>query len=178
MGGRLHRQVEARPEPARVNGAERRALQEVWAGRSAHADLEGAIADLDPALRGVRPEGLPYSVWELVEHIRIGQEDLVAYTLDATHASPAWPDGYWPEPSERVEDAVWNESVAGLRRALEAMEAWLTDPNVDLGAEIAHSDELPGGGRRTPLRQVLVALDHRAYHLGQIVVVRRALGAW
>ena len=161
-----------------MSGAERRALQEAWAGRSAHADLDAAIADLDPGLRGVRPDGLPYSVWELVEHLRIGQEDLVAYTLDAGHESPPWPDGYWPEPRARVEDAVWNESVTGLRRALEAMEGWLSDPGFHLGADIAHSDRLPDGGRRTPLRQVLVALDHRAYHLGQIVVVRRALGAW
>lgn len=165
-------------DAAEGTGPLRRALRELWVGGGAHADLDAALEGLDPALRTVRPEGLPYSVWELVEHLRIAQEDLVGYTLDPSHVSPAWPNEHWPAPREAIGDEAWKESVDGLRRSLNAMEAWLHDPSFELTAEIAHSDVLPSGSRRTPLRQVLVAVDHRAYHLGQVVAVRRALGAW
>lgn len=161
-----------------ATGALERALREAWAGRSAHADLDAALEGLDPSLRSTRPDGLPYSAWELVEHLRIAQEDLVAYTSGQDHDEPPWPEGYWPGPRESVDDATWERSVAGLKESLAAMASWLDDPEVDLMAELPHSDLLPDGGRRTPLRQMLVALDHRAYHLGQIVAVRRALGAW
>lgn len=155
-----------------------RALRELWAGRGAHADLETALEGLPAADRARRPEGMPYSVWELVEHLRISQEDLVAYTLDASHPTPSWPDGYWPARRDEVDDATWRESVNGLLRSLDAMEAWLHDPEFDLMADIPGSDPLPSGGRRTPYRQMLIAADHRAYHLGQIVTLRRALGNW
>jgi hypothetical protein len=156
----------------------RRAVRELLAGRSAHVDLEAATADLPAELRGVRPEGLPHAVWELVEHLRIAQRDLVDYTLSGEAASPPWPEGYWPAPRAQVDDATWEASLAGLRTGLAEMDGWLRDPAFDLTAELAHSDELPGGGRRTPLRQVLVAADHLGYHVGQIVTARRALGAW
>ena len=155
-----------------------RALREAWAGRSAHADLDAALDDLDPALRAVRPEGMPYSVWELVEHLRIAQEDLVDYTLAREHDAPPWPEGYWPGQRETVDDPTWERTVIALKESLAEMGAWLDDPEMDLTADLPHSDLLPDGGRRTPLRQMLVAMDHRAYHLGQIVAVRRALGAW
>lgn len=155
-----------------------RALREAWAGRSAHVDFDAAIAGLDPALRATRPQGLPYSVWELVEHLRIAQEDLVAYTTGRETTSPPWPEGYWPAPRASVDDASWERAVAGAKAAFDAMAAWLDDPGTDLAAELPHSDRLADGGRRTVVRQMLVALDHRAYHVGQIVAVRRALGAW
>lgn len=160
------------------DAALRRALRELLAQRGAHVDVAAALADLPAELRGVRPEGHPHSVWELLEHLRIAQEDLVAYTLSADAESPPWPDGYWPAPRDVVDEAAWQASLDGLTRGIEAMDAWARDPEFDLTAEIAHSDRLPDGGRRTPLRQVLVAADHLAYHLGQIVTVRQALGAW
>ena len=156
----------------------RRAVRELLAGRSAHVDLDAATADLPPELRGVRPEGHPHAVWELVEHLRIAQRDLVDYTLDREAASPPWPEGFWPSPRDEVDDATWAASLEGLRDGLAEMDGWLRDPDVDLIADLPHSGELPGGGRRTPLRQVLVAADHLAYHVGQIVTVRRALGVW
>lgn len=161
-----------------ANEAVRRALREALAGGGAHVDLEAALDDLPASARGVRPAGAPHAVWELVEHLRIAQEDLVAYTLSAEATSPPWPDGYWPAPREVVDDASWSASVEGLRAGLATMRGWLDDPSFDLTADIPWSDELPGGGRRTPLRQLLVACDHLGYHLGQIVAVRRALGLW
>lgn len=155
-----------------------RAFREAWAGRSAHVDLDAALADLDAALRAVRPEGVPYSVWELVEHLRIAQKDLLDYTLAREHDAPPWPEGYWPGPRETVDDPTWQESVGGLKAGLAEMGKWLNDPEMDLTEDLPHSDLLPDGGRRTPLRQMLVAMDHRAYHVGEIVAVRRALGAW
>lgn len=160
------------------DAATRRALRELLAGRSAHVDLDAALDDLPAELRGVRPDGLPHSVWELLDHLRIGQRDLVDYTLSAEAVSPAWPDGYWPEPRDPVDDATWTASRNRLEEALVEMDGWLQDPDFDLVAEIPHSDLLPDGARRTPLRQVLVAADHLAYHVGQIVTVRQALGAW
>ncbi len=158
--------------------AVRRAVRELLANRSAHVDLDAALDGLPADARGVRPAGHPHSVWELVEHLRIAQHDLVTYTLDPEATSPPWPEGFWPEPMERVDDERWRASVEGLREALGAMDGWLRDPAFDLTADIPHSDPLPDGGRRTPLRQILVASDHLAYHLGQIVTVRRALGVW
>jgi hypothetical protein len=158
--------------------AVRRAVRELLAGRSAHVDLDAATGDLPAELRGARAEGLPHSVWELVEHLRIAQRDLVDYTLSSEAASPPWPEGYWPAPRAEVDDGTWHASLAGLRSGLAEMDAWLRDPAFDLTADIPHSDALPDGGRRTPLRQVLVAADHLGHHVGQIVTVRQALGAW
>lgn len=156
----------------------RRALRELLRGEGAHVPLDAALAGLPAHLRGTRPDGLPYAVWELVEHMRIGQEDLVAYTLSAEHDAPPWPDGYWPAPRDPVPDAVWEASLQGLHAALAEMEGWLDDPSFELLEDIPHSDALPDGGRRTPVRQIVIAADHQAYHVGQIVVIRRALGAW
>lgn len=156
----------------------RRALRELLRGEGAHVPLDAAVAGLPAHLRGTRPAGLPYAVWELVEHMRIGQEDLVAYTLSAEHDVLPWPDGYWPAARDPVPDAVWEASLQGLRAALAEMEGWLDDPAFELLADIPHSDALPDGGRRTPMRQILIAADHLAYHVGQIVAARRALGAW
>lgn len=160
------------------HGAVLRAVREALSGRSAHVDLDAALAEFPPELRARRPDGEPHSVWELVEHLRIAQEDLVAYTLSSDAPSPDWPDGYWPEPRDSVDDDRWNATVDGLRTGLAEMEGWLDDPEFDLTADIAWSTELPSGGRRTPLRQILVACEHLSYHLGQIVTVRKALGAW
>jgi hypothetical protein len=126
----------------------------------------------------VRPAGHAHSVWEIVEHLRIAQEDLAAYALSGDSVSPQWPEGYWPVPTDAVDDARWNESISALGASLAEMERWLHDPAFALTDDLAWSDELPSGGRRTPLRQVLVAIQHLSYHLGQIVDVRRALGAW
>ncbi|MDF1523602.1 MAG: DinB family protein [Trueperaceae bacterium] len=139
--------------------------------REAHVPFERAVADLAPELRGRRPEGLPHSAWELVEHVRLAQADLIAYLEDPGYAAPAWPDDYWPAAPGPASEAAWEEAVAAVgagRARLKALLLDLPDPTATI----------PGGGAHTYLRTVLVALDHEAYHVGQIVLVRRLFGAW
>jgi len=139
--------------------------------REAHAPFDRAVADLAPELRGRRPAGLPHSAWELVEHVRIAQADLLAYLEDPDYAAPAWPDGYWPPSAEPPDAAAWDEAVAAVaagRGRLQALLLELPEPTAPI----------PWGGAHTYLRTILVALDHEAYHVGQIVLLRRLLGAW
>ena len=139
--------------------------------REAHVSFDRAVAGLAPELRGRRPAGLPYSAWELLEHIRIAQADLIAYMEDPTYAAPVWPDDYWPSTPDPPNDAAWDEAVAAVRRG----RARLRGLVIELPDATA---TIPWGGEHTYLRSILVALDHEAYHLGQLVIVRRLVGAW
>jgi len=138
----------------------------------AHARLGKAIDGLPAALRGKRPDGTPHSVWELVEHIRLGQFDLLEFCRNPRYHEPKWPDDYWPGAPTPASETAWTESVAGIRRDREAFEKFITEADVDLTAKIPH------GTGQTYLRTILVALDHTSYHVGQIILVRRLLGAW
>ncbi len=139
--------------------------------REAHVAFDRAVAGLAPDLRGIRPEGLPHSAWDLLEHVRIAQADLIAYMEDPTYAAPVWPQGYWPSTSEPPTESAWDDAVAAVEHGharLKALVLELPDPTA----------AIPWGGDHTYLRCILVALDHEAYHVGQLVVVRRLLGAW
>jgi hypothetical protein len=149
----------------------RRDLLELLDGASAHVAPEKAFAGLAPRLRASRPRGAAHTVWELLEHMRIAQEDILRYTLDSGWRSPAWPDGYWPEVA-RPSSRQWTMSLAAFRRDLESVRALVRDESRDLTAAIPH------GEGRSYLREVLLVADHNAYHLGQVVEVRRRLGAW
>jgi uncharacterized damage-inducible protein DinB len=149
----------------------RRDLLELLEGKGAHVAAEAAFADLAPEHRARRPVEDGHTVWELLEHLRIAQEDIVRYTLEPGWVSPPWPDGYWPEIETPTEDQ-WQASLQGFRRDLEAMKALVRDPARDLTAEIPH------GEGRSYLREVLLVADHNAYHLGQVIEVRRLVGAW
>ena len=139
----------------------------------AHAKLESAVKGLAPPLRGHRPEGYPHSAWELLEHIRITQHDLLDFCQNPDYEETlAWPKDYWPPTPEPPADGAWNESLAGWRRDREALARFATDSNLDLTAKIPH------GTGQTYLRTILVAVDHASYHVGQIVSVRRLLDAW
>ena len=140
--------------------------------RQAHATFDEVIDGVPANLRGVRPDDLPYSPWELLEHMRIAQVDILAFCRDPDYAAPAWPDDYWPEGPAPPSDAAWTESVRQFRSDLQAMKDLVSDPATDLHAEIPH------GGGQTYLREALLVADHNAYHLGQLVTVRRLLGAW
>ena len=141
-------------------------------GGSAHADFDSAVKGLPAELRGKRPKGLPYSPWELLEHLRIAQWDILEFSRNGHHESPKWPEGYWPKSPAPPSAAAWTKSVKAFRSDLDAMCALVSDSSVDLFARI------PGGDGQTVLREALLVADHNAYHTGQLVLARRLLGAW
>jgi hypothetical protein len=150
----------------------RRQLVELLRGGSAHVTWTEALDGLRPANRAKVPRPGLHSVWQLVEHVRIAQEDILRYALEPGWKSPKWPDGYWPtvkEPTARE----WKASLAAFRRDLEAVVGMVLDPAIDLTAAIPH-----GQGGHTYLREALLVADHNAYHVGEVVDARRLLGDW
>jgi uncharacterized damage-inducible protein DinB len=150
----------------------RESLVELLQSGHAHVAAEKALAGVDTGLRNLRPaEGL-HSVWEELEHIRLAQEDILRYTLDPSWRSPEWPSGYWPQQTAELTDTTWAASVSRFFADLEEVVRLAQDGSVDLTAKIPH------GEGRTYLRQILLVADHNAYHFGQIVQTRKALGDW
>jgi hypothetical protein len=147
-------------------------LLNLLGGGAAHVTSEAAFKGIPPGLRGRAPEGLPYSPWQLIEHLRITQGDILEFSRDPAHVSPDWPAGYWPEASAPPSDSAWRRSIKAFMDDLEAMKTLVGDPTKDLFARI------PWGDGQTLLREALLVADHNAYHLGELVVVRRLLGAW
>jgi hypothetical protein len=147
-------------------------LLELLRGGSAHLDFEKAIAGLRPELRGVRPAGAPHSVWELVEHLRICQWDILEFSRSADHISPDWPAGTWPPNPAPPDDEAWERSLAAFRSDFQAMQDLVADSETDLYARLSWGDG------QTVLREAMLVADHNAYHLGQIVLVRELLGDW
>ena len=141
-------------------------------GRGAHLDWKASFAGIPPKLRGVRADGMPHSLWELLEHMRIAQWDILEFSRDAKHSSPDWPEGYWPKTPALPTAKAWEKSLKLVARDLAAMQKLVANPKTDLFARISH------GTGQTILREALLLADHNAYHLGQVVVVRRLLGAW
>src|SRR5258708_36996239 len=138
----------------------------------AHADFDKAVDGLAPALRGRRVEGLPHSAWEILEHLRIAQHDILDFTRNLNYAERAWPDEYWPGTAAPPTPEAWDESVAAFRHDRAAMKRLTTEPAIDL------TNRIPHGSGQTYLRDVLLVLDHNAYHVAELVVLRRLLGAW
>jgi hypothetical protein len=147
-------------------------LLDLLRGGNAHLHFDQAVADLPARLRGAHPAHVPHTPWRLVEHMRIAQWDILEFSRSPNHVSPEWPDGYWPSGDAPPDDAAWEQSLAQFRADLEAMCDLVADPRIDLLARIPH------GTGQTVLREALLVADHNAYHLGQLVTVRRAIGAW
>ena len=145
---------------------------ELLRGRSAHLDFDKAIGGLPPELRGAKAPALPHTVWQLLEHLRIAQWDILEFSRDKDHASPKWPEGYWPDTVAPPDESAWDRSVETFRRDLQQMQDLVADPQTDLHGKI------PWGDGQTILREAMLVADHNGYHLGQIVCVRQALGAW
>jgi hypothetical protein len=141
-------------------------------GGSAHVNFDAAVAQLPARLRGVKPEGAPHTAWQLLEHLRISQWDILEFSRDAKHKSPEWPAGYWPQTEAPPDSHAWDHSVRNFRSDAKAFEELISDTGVDLYAPIPH------GEGQTLLREALLVADHNAYHLGQLVMLRRLLGAW
>ncbi|HEU5039370.1 MAG TPA: DinB family protein [Gemmatimonadales bacterium] len=156
----------ATPDPLRDQ------LATLLGWHDAHADFDAAVEGLPPALRGRTPPGLPYSPWQLVEHLRLAQHDILDFCRNPEYEEMTWPDDYWPREAAPPSEAAWDGTLAGFRRDREELRALAADRTLDLFAAIPH------GTGQTYLRELLLVADHNAYHVGQLIAVRRLLGAW
>jgi len=141
-------------------------------GKGAHVGFERAVAGMPTALRGKKPRGAPYTPWQQLEHMRIAQWDILEYIRKPDHVSPRWPEEYWPRVAPSSADA-WGKSVRRFLADRRALERLVADPATDLLARVPHDPRGP-----TILHEVVLVADHNAYHLGQLIVLRRLLGAW
>jgi hypothetical protein len=145
----------------------RKHLLELLKGKFAHIDLESAIKDFPASKINTRIENSPHTAWELLEHIRIAQWDIVEFSRNAAHVSPDWPEGYWPKTEGSA--AEWRRSVKQILNDLQTMRDLISDERTDLFTSIPHGDG------QTILREALLVADHNSYHLGQIVLLKRIL---
>jgi hypothetical protein len=145
-------------------------ISKLLMGGSAHVSLKDALHNLPANLRGEKVDKLPYSIWQLLEHIRIAQWDMLQFCKDEDHQSPKWPDDYWPKEAAPKDEDAWDESIAGVNSDL--------DEFIEL---VEHADlyqPLPGGDGQTLLLEALQLADHNSYHIAEIIAIRRLLGAW
>ena len=150
----------------------RQHLVDLLKGGNAHAKFEDVVAGLPGKLRGEKPPGFPHSPWMLLEHLRLAQWDILEFSRNPKHASPPWPEGYWPPTAAPSGPAAWDTSIKRFRKDLKSMQDLVANRKTDLHSRI------PWGEGQTILREALLIADHNAYHLAQLVDVRRLLGAW
>jgi uncharacterized damage-inducible protein DinB len=138
----------------------------------AHVPFDRAVTGIPASKRGVVPERWEYSAWQLVEHIRIAQADILEFSVSSRYTAKKWPDDYWPKSPAPRDASAWTRSLAAIRADRKAMQQLARDPRLDLTAEIPH------GTGQTYLREILLVAAHNSYHIGQIVALRRQLGIW
>jgi DinB superfamily len=147
-------------------------LLKLLEGGHAHVTFEAAVKGLPVALRGKTPKGAEHSPWEILEHIRIATWDILEFSRDGKHVSPKWPDGYWPKSPKPPNEKAWAKSVQAVNADIKAMSKLVTADSTDLYSPIPH------GVGQTIMREAWLIADHNAYHIGELVLVRRLLGAW
>lgn len=140
-------------------------------GGGAHLSFDGLIADFPVDSINSKIDGVPYTPWQLLEHMRLAQWDILEFSRNARHVSPKFPEGYWPSPDQKADVEMWNKSIAAFRADLQTMENLVRDTSVDLAVRIPH------GEGQTLLREALLIADHNAYHLGALVVMKRVIGS-
>ncbi|TWR27488.1 DinB family protein [Mucilaginibacter pallidiroseus] len=145
-------------------------LVKLLEGGGAHATLKDALDGIPADKRGVKPHNLPYSIWQLAEHIRIAQWDMLEFSKDGSHQSPNWPDDYWPKEAEPADDAAWNKTVEQINTDRAAFIELLKSGDI--------YTKIPHGSGQSILREALQIADHNAYHTAEIVLLRRLLGIW
>ena len=138
----------------------------------AHATFDAAVEGMPVDRMGLQPAGLPYSPWQLLEHLRIAQRDILEFCRNPAYRHPKWPDDYWPDSAAPPSPDAWRRSVDAFRADREALQTLAADRTMDLSAKLPH------GTGQTRLRELLLVADHNAYHVGQLVLVRRLLGVW
>jgi len=140
---------------------------------NAHVGFDDAVKGIPPKLRGAVPPGFAHSVWQVVEHIRIAQADILDFCVNPKYRHDMkWPDDYWPKAPAPRSAALWRKAIAAIRRDRKAMQRLAADRRIDLFAKIPH------GTGQTYIREILLIADHAAYHVAQMVDIRRALGIW
>ncbi len=147
-------------------------LVQLLKGGQAHASIEDAVKGLPFELTGVKPTHVPYSVWQLLEHIRIAQWDIVQFSHKADHVSPKWPDEFWPKNPKPESEKVWHDTLHKIQKDRKQMIDSISDSKQDLYTAF------PYGDGQTLLREALLIVDHTSYHTGEIILVRRLLKAW
>jgi hypothetical protein len=150
----------------------RKQLISLLTENNAHAGFEDAVKDMPVKLRGQVPKGAEHSPWQLLEHLRIAQWDILDFSRNPKYKEMKWPDDYWPKSPEPPDEKSWDHSVHSFRHDLKELCDLVSDKSTDLFAKIPHGDG------QTILREALLTADHNAYHVGQLVLVRRLLGAW
>jgi DinB superfamily len=154
------------------DAALRKHLVSLISGSEAHADFKKAVKVLPMELRGKTPDGAEHSPWELLEHLRIAQWDILDFSRNPDYKSLKWPEEYWPNAAAPPDDKAWEQSVQAFLKDQKDLCDLVSDRTTDLFAKIPHGDG------QTILREALLAADHSSYHIGQLVLVRRLLGAW
>lgn len=147
-------------------------LVKLLEGKQAHVSFKETLKNINPKVRSTRPSKNTHSVWELLEHMRIAQEDILNYILDASWKSPDWPESYWPSPDFDPSDEIFEKSVSAFLSDLDAIIGLAKDEKIDLTSGIPHAKQ------HTYLREILIVADHNSYHLGQIIETRKMLGDW
>ena len=147
-------------------------LARVLDWQNAHVSFDTAVGDIDPSFRGKQVEGIPYSAWQLIEHMRIAQNDILDFCINPEYKKMSWPDDYWPANPAPHTHHDWDESIARYRADRDALKTLALNKEIDLFAEIPH------GTGQTYLRELLLVADHTAYHVGQLVLLRQMLGIW
>ena len=138
----------------------------------AHTGFDAAVANVPLQLRGTAPDGLPYSAWQLVEHLRLAQRDILDFCINADYKEMRWPDDYWPSSPVPPSSTSWDDSISRFKEDRAALQRLALDPALDLTATIPH------GQGQTYAREIVLAADHASYHVGQLVALRRLLGCW
>lgn len=157
---------------AKPDRAIREQLAKAVDWEDARVGFDTAVADVPAHMRGIVPPGLPHSIWQLVEHIRLAQYDILDFSRNAKYKEMKWPDAYWPKAAAPPSEAAWKKSLTRIRADRKALQTLAIDRAVDLTARIPH------GSGQTVLRELLLVADHTSYHVGQIVLIRQLLGIW
>ncbi|HTR24751.1 MAG TPA: DinB family protein [Terriglobales bacterium] len=145
-------------------------LQKLLSGREAHADFDSAIGDWPVQLAGAKVANFPHTAWMLLEHMRIAQWDILEFSRNPRHVSPKWPEGYWPELEAPATEKEWEQSIANFKQDSKTMGRLVANPKSNL------HEKFPWGDGQTLLREALLVADHNAYHLGQLVMLRKCMG--
>lgn len=156
----------------KADGDGRAELTAALAGKGAHVDFESTIRNFPAEFRGVKHDGAPHTAWQLLEHIRIAQADILDFCINPDYRERKWPEEFWPDGSAPPDEAAWDKSIAGYRKDVKAMQDLVSDPARNLYSRIPHGDG------QTLFREALLVIDHNSYHLGQLVLLRELLGIW